>query len=77
MSITPNWEWGGEGILGCDVASGILHRIPTRKQTVNDDEKNEIDLEAIHGTKTEEKLVLPVVISSKGESEKDLVVQPQ
>lgn len=27
-SVTPDFDWGGEGCLGCDVASGALHRIP-------------------------------------------------
>lgn len=28
VTIVPDLEWGGSGILGCDVASGILHRVP-------------------------------------------------
>ena len=27
-NVIPDFEWGGEGCLGCDVASGALHRIP-------------------------------------------------
>lgn len=27
-SVIPDFEWGGPGCLGCDVASGALHRIP-------------------------------------------------
>ncbi|CAO1630608.1 unnamed protein product [Parajaminaea phylloscopi] len=26
--IVPNREWGGEGLLGCGVGFGLLHRIP-------------------------------------------------
>ncbi|KAF9339959.1 Golgi reassembly-stacking protein 2 [Linnemannia elongata] len=26
--IIPNEEWGGEGLLGCDVGYGYLHRLP-------------------------------------------------
>ncbi|EPQ28646.1 uncharacterized protein PFL1_03949 [Pseudozyma flocculosa PF-1] len=26
--IVPNREWGGEGLLGCGVGYGLLHRIP-------------------------------------------------
>lgn len=26
--VVPDFDWGGEGCLGCDVASGALHRIP-------------------------------------------------
>ncbi|KAF9359572.1 hypothetical protein BGX26_012016 [Mortierella sp. AD094] len=26
--IVPNEEWGGEGLLGCDVGYGYLHRLP-------------------------------------------------
>ncbi|KAG0286988.1 hypothetical protein BGZ97_007234 [Linnemannia gamsii] len=31
--IIPNEEWGGEGLLGCDVGYGYLHRLP-RQGTV-------------------------------------------
>uniref|UniRef100_A0A8C7GQ85 Golgi reassembly stacking protein 2 n=1 Tax=Oncorhynchus kisutch TaxID=8019 RepID=A0A8C7GQ85_ONCKI len=27
--IIPNFEWGGEGSLGCGIGYGYLHRIPT------------------------------------------------
>ncbi|KAM9851311.1 Golgi reassembly-stacking protein 2 isoform 2-T2 [Aulostomus maculatus] len=27
--ITPTWDWGGEGSLGCGIGYGYLHRIPT------------------------------------------------
>ncbi|XP_038073207.1 Golgi reassembly-stacking protein 2-like [Patiria miniata] len=30
ITITPNRTWGGEGILGCGIGYGYLHRIPTR-----------------------------------------------
>ncbi|XP_033629777.1 Golgi reassembly-stacking protein 2-like [Asterias rubens] len=30
VTITPNRTWGGEGILGCGIGYGYLHRIPTR-----------------------------------------------
>ena len=26
--VIPDFDWGGEGCLGCNVASGALHRIP-------------------------------------------------
>lgn len=26
--VIPDFEWGGQGCLGCDVASGALHRVP-------------------------------------------------
>ncbi|KAL1513190.1 hypothetical protein ABEB36_002632 [Hypothenemus hampei] len=28
--ITPNSEWGGEGLVGCGIGYGYLHRIPVR-----------------------------------------------
>jgi hypothetical protein len=28
VTITPNRDWGGEGLLGCGIGSGMLHRIP-------------------------------------------------
>jgi hypothetical protein len=27
VEILPNSDWGGEGILGCELATGLLHRI--------------------------------------------------
>ncbi|XP_063689201.1 Golgi reassembly-stacking protein 2-like isoform X2 [Bolinopsis microptera] len=29
LTLTPNSKWGGEGMLGCDIGYGYLHRIPT------------------------------------------------
>eukprot|EP00943_MAST-04B_sp_MAST-4B-sp1_P001929 g1929.t1 len=51
VNITPNTNWGGYGIFGCDVGHGYLHRLPTRKRsssssgsrissTSNDDSEN-------------------------------------
>ena len=31
VSITPSYEWGGEGLLGCDIGSGYLHQLPSRE----------------------------------------------
>jgi|EP01046_Picozoa_sp_COSAG06_P020000 hypothetical protein len=31
VSITPNPSWGGDGMLGCDIGRGILHRLPFQK----------------------------------------------
>eukprot|EP00117_Sycon_ciliatum_P033821 scpid57637/ scgid25941/ Golgi reassembly-stacking protein 2; Golgi phosphoprotein 6; Golgi reassembly-stacking protein of 55 kDa; p59 len=28
VTVTPNSNWGGEGMLGCDIGYGYLHRIP-------------------------------------------------
>lgn len=28
MTIIPDLQWGGDGIMGCDAATGILHRVP-------------------------------------------------
>jgi len=30
--LTPSQEWGGEGVLGCGVGHGFLHRIPRRME---------------------------------------------
>lgn len=30
ITITPNHGWGGEGLLGCGIGYGYLHRIPVR-----------------------------------------------
>lgn len=26
--LVPNRQWGGEGLLGCGIGYGLLHRIP-------------------------------------------------
>ena len=28
VTLVPNYAWGGEGCLGCDIGYGYLHRIP-------------------------------------------------
>lgn len=35
LSITPNSKWGGEGLLGCDIGYGYLHRIPNPGEMEN------------------------------------------
>jgi hypothetical protein len=30
ITIVPDFEWGGEGCLGCDVGSGMVHWIPKK-----------------------------------------------
>lgn len=30
--MVPNNDWGGEGCIGCDIGSGLLHRIPTPRR---------------------------------------------
>ena len=32
VTITPNRNWGGQGLLGCDVSFGYLNKIPLRKK---------------------------------------------
>lgn len=34
--ITPNSRWGGEGLVGCGIGYGYLHRIPVRGNPVQD-----------------------------------------
>lgn len=33
VKITPNLGWGGEGALGADIRTGLLHRIPPPRRT--------------------------------------------
>ncbi|KAK9171285.1 GRASP55/65 PDZ-like domain protein [Cryptosporidium meleagridis] len=33
--ITPNSDWGGKGLLGCDIAAGPLYDIPLREKEVS------------------------------------------
>lgn len=33
--IVPDFDWGGEGCLGCDVGSGMIHWIPKKAVTLN------------------------------------------
>lgn len=35
MTITPNSRWGGEGMVGCGIGYGYLHRIPVRGNIVH------------------------------------------
>lgn len=28
VTMVPNSDWGGDGCIGCDIGSGLLHRIP-------------------------------------------------
>lgn len=39
--IVPDFEWGGEGCLGCDVGSGMVHWIPKRGQVTQQSPKTE------------------------------------
>jgi hypothetical protein len=32
VTLTPSYEWGGEGLLGCDIGSGYLHQLPDRRE---------------------------------------------
>lgn len=34
VSIIPNKDWGGEGLLGCGIGTGILHRIPMSRKSL-------------------------------------------
>lgn len=34
VSIIPNRDWGGEGLLGCGIGTGILHRIPMSRKSL-------------------------------------------
>ncbi|KAF9437470.1 Golgi reassembly-stacking protein 2 [Entomortierella beljakovae] len=48
--IIPSEEWGGEGLLGCDVGYGYLHRLPKELNTQDD----KISLE--HRTEDKERI---------------------
>ncbi|CAO3570894.1 unnamed protein product [Mortierella alpina] len=37
--IVPSEEWGGEGLLGCDVGYGYLHRLPRQPSPVLEEQK--------------------------------------
>ncbi|KAG8948222.1 hypothetical protein FRC00_008693, partial [Tulasnella sp. 408] len=43
--LVPNRMWGGEGLLGCGVGYGLLHRIP-RISATPDDSYEQVDLPA-------------------------------
>ena len=34
VQILPNRHWGGQGMLGCDVAQGFLHPVPGRRRNL-------------------------------------------
>jgi len=31
--LMPNTDWGGDGCIGCDIGTGLLHRIPVPRRT--------------------------------------------
>eukprot|EP01091_Cochliopodium_minus_P012182 TRINITY_DN3633_c0_g1_i1.p1 TRINITY_DN3633_c0_g1~~TRINITY_DN3633_c0_g1_i1.p1 ORF type:complete len:528 (-),score=167.82 TRINITY_DN3633_c0_g1_i1:268-1662(-) len=33
--LTPREDWGGDGLIGCEMGMGLLHRIPSQKSTKN------------------------------------------
>lgn len=39
ITIVPDFEWGGEGCLGCDVGSGMLHWVPKKIFSVTEGKK--------------------------------------
>lgn len=40
VTIIPNATWGGEGILGCDIGFGFLHRIPSQPYSTAETKEN-------------------------------------
>ncbi|CAG9854014.1 unnamed protein product [Phyllotreta striolata] len=34
VNITPNSRWGGDGLVGCSIGYGYLHRIPVRSNVI-------------------------------------------
>ncbi|KAJ0005666.1 hypothetical protein NQD34_015560 [Periophthalmus magnuspinnatus] len=41
VDITPDYEWGGEGSLGCHIGYGYLHRIPSLLNSVSSETPGE------------------------------------
>jgi hypothetical protein len=35
VALTPNKEWGGSGLLGCDVSFGYFNKIPLREKDLH------------------------------------------
>lgn len=33
VTLVPNNDWGGEGCIGCDIGTGLLHKIPAPRRT--------------------------------------------
>jgi len=33
VTLVPNIDWGGEGCIGCDIGTGLLHRIPAPRRS--------------------------------------------
>jgi len=46
--VTPNSAWGGDGLLGCGIGYGLLHRIPTdaREHSVSHEPRQEVPVQA-------------------------------
>jgi len=35
VSVAPRLGWGGDGVIGCDIRTGILHRIPAPRKPIS------------------------------------------
>ncbi|KAG9324023.1 hypothetical protein KVV02_003502 [Mortierella alpina] len=46
--IVPSEEWGGEGLLGCDVGYGYLHRLPRQPSPLLKEQKESAKDDATH-----------------------------
>lgn len=65
VSITPNSQWGGEGLVGCGIGYGYLHRIPVRNTPKNPNTVYKPSVTAQNlPSKTNELNVPPVSIES-------------
>ncbi|KAF9282169.1 Golgi reassembly-stacking protein 2 [Mortierella alpina] len=46
--IVPSEEWGGEGLLGCDVGYGYLHRLPRQPSLPSEEQKDSLKEDTPH-----------------------------
>ena len=55
VALTPRKDWGGQGILGCDVSFGYFNKIPLRKKDLENINQSK-GLKSIFGKLTGDKL---------------------
>src|SRR5579871_624094 len=80
VTITPSPNWGGQGLLGCTLGFGALHRIPapldepmqapgeTMFDTTSPDEKSPTEFPSKHSTSGDNNGFGPAPIPSPSES---------
>ena len=52
IEIVPDFEWGGDGCMGCDVGSGMVHWIPQEENNLSEIASTNIKTDTVNTTNT-------------------------